>query len=408
MHEASKIIKELKLPAVWFPHTLMGISTADILEDTTNGAFGPFAGQYFVSDQGHSKIMRMSLEKVKGEYQGACYPFREGFASGLLRLRWGIDNSMFAGMTSRGWASTGPEDYALQRLVWSGKTPFEMKTISAKPDGFEIEFTLPVDKAVAKNPANYEINGFTYHYHHHYGSEVFQLEKCEMEGIVVSDDGKKVRLVLDNLREGFIHEVKLSNLTTPDGLNLLHPVGYYTLNAIPEGEKMTLSEEQRVHHHAEMKTESVVTPKPATVKPVTATLAKRQTKLPAGWKQPDQVVVLGTKPGLKYDVTQLQVKAGSKVKLVFNNNDDMTHNVVVVLPGAGDEVGDAALKLGLKGAEMQYVPATPKVLYHTNLIQPGSSETIYFVAPTKPGDYVYLCSYPGHATVMRGVLKVVK
>jgi hypothetical protein len=119
MHEAAKVIKELKLPAVWFPHTLMGISTADILEDTTNGAFGPFSGQYFVSDQGHSKIMRMTLEKVKGKYQGACYPFREGFASGLLRMRFGVDGSIFGGMTSRGWASTGKEPYALHG--WSGR-----------------------------------------------------------------------------------------------------------------------------------------------------------------------------------------------------------------------------------------------------------------------------------------------
>jgi hypothetical protein len=81
LYEAAKKIKELKLPAVWFPHTIMGISTADILEDETGGIFGPFTGQYFVADQGHSKIMRMTLEKVNGKYQGACYPFREGFES---------------------------------------------------------------------------------------------------------------------------------------------------------------------------------------------------------------------------------------------------------------------------------------------------------------------------------------
>lgn len=410
MHEAAKVIKELKLPAVWFPHTLMGISTSDILEDTTHGAFGPFAGQYFVGDQGHSKIMRMSLEKVNGEYQGACYPFREGFASGLLRMRWGIDGSMFAGMTSRGWASTGREPYALQRLVWSGKTPFEMKTISARPDGFEIEFTIPVDKETAKDAANYEVNGFTYHYHHQYGSEVIQLEKCNLQGIIVSEDGRKVRLVLDNLREGFIHEVKLSNIVSDQKVNLLHSTGYYTMNSIPSGEKAVLLESQKVqqHHHA-MTMPAPAEKKPtAPVKVAAAPLAKRQTKMPAGWSKPDQVIVIGTKPGLKYDVTSLQVKAGSKVKLVFNNNDDMTHNVVFVQPGTATEVGEAALKLGLKGAEMQYVPATSKVLYHTNLIQPGTSESIYFIAPTKPGDYTYLCSYPGHATVMQGTLKVVK
>lgn len=408
MHEAAKVIKELKLPAVWFPHTLMGISTADILEDTTQGAFGPYAGQYFVSDQGHSKIMRMALEKVNGKYQGACFPFREGFASGLIRLRWGLDASMFAGMTSRGWSSTGPELYALQRLVWTGRVPFEMKNIVAKPDGFELEFTLPVDKTLAQKPEMYELNGFTYHYHHHYGSEIINNEKCTLKGIVVSDDGLRVRLVADNLREGYIHEVKLSGLTSAEGTSMLHNIGYYTLNQLPDGEKLVLQEHQKVVSHQHHAMPATAQAKPVASKPVTKPMAKRVTKMPADWKQPDQSIVIGTKPGLKFDLAQFQVKAGSKVKVVFNNNDDMTHNFVVVVPGSAQEVGDVAFNMGLKGSQMQYVPNTPKVLNHTNLIQPGASETIYFVAPQKPGDYTYLCTYPGHAMVMQGVMKVVK
>jgi azurin len=412
MHEAAKIIKELKLPAVWFPHTLMGISTADILEDTTHGAFGPFAGQYFVSDQGHSKIMRMSLEKVDDKYQGACYPFREGFASGLLRLRWGIDGSIFAGMTSRGWASTGPEPYALQRLVWSGKTPFEMKTVSAKPDGFEIEFTQPVDTLTAKNPNHYDVNGFTYHYHHQYGSEVIQLEKCALQGIIISPDRLKVRLVMDNLREGFVHEVKLNGIVSQGNVNLQHNTAYYTLNSIPGGDKAILSEHQKIrHHHAVVANPQIEKKNPAPPKAKSTAakpLAKRETKMPSGWQQPDQVIVLGTKPGLKYDITSLQVKAGSKVKLVFNNNDDMTHNVVVVKPGAARQIGDEAFNMGLKGAELNYIPKSNNLLFHTNLLQPGTSESIYFIAPSTPGDYTYLCTYPGHAMIMQGTLKVVR
>src|SRR5690606_38254071 len=98
--------------------------------------FGPIEGQYFVGDQGHSKIMRMSLEKVNGVYQGACFPFREGFMSGVLRMNWGYDQSMFVGQTSRGWAATGRSEFGLQRLVWTGKTPFEIKTIKSASDGF--------------------------------------------------------------------------------------------------------------------------------------------------------------------------------------------------------------------------------------------------------------------------------
>lgn len=409
MHEAAKKIKELKLPAVWFPHTLMGISTADILEDTTNGAFGPFAGQYFVSDQGHSKVMRMTLEKVNGKYQGACFPFREGLASGLLRLRWGIDGSMFGGMTSRGWSSTGPEPYALQRLVWTRKTPFEIKNISAKPDGLELEFTLPVDSKVAQDASHYEVNGFTYHYHHHYGSEIMNMESSPIRGLVVSDDGLKVRLVLDNMREGYIHEVKINDLISAGGASLLHNVGYYTMNAIPSGEKLQLTQAAMAsHHHLEVGKKPSAPAVKKTETSVKAPVSKRLTKMPAGWTQPDQVISLGTKPGLKYSIDRIQVKAGSKVKLVFSNNDDMTHNVVFVEPGAAREVGDKAYNMGLKGSQLHYIPETPKILNHTNLIQPGDSETIYFVAPSRPGVYTYLCTFPGHAMVMQGVMTVVK
>ncbi|MEY3432301.1 MAG: hypothetical protein RL131_237 [Bacteroidota bacterium] len=403
MHEAAKKIKELKLPAVWFPHTLMGISTADIIEDETNGAFGPFTGQYFVADQGHSKIMRMTLEKVNGKYQGACYPFYEGFASGLLRLRWGLDGSLFAGMTSRGWASTGKENYALQRLVWNGEVPFEMKNIHALPDGLEIEFTLPVNPSQLKNAMNYNVNSFTYKYHHNYGSPIINNRSRKIIGIVPSEDGRKVKLVLDSLIEGYIHEVKLSGIESSDNKSLLHNFAFYTMNAIPQGEKTAVRDDQKVKGHTSMN-HIMNSPVKQTA---AAPTKKRQTTMPADWGQPDKVLKLGTKPGLKYDVNSFEVKAGSKVRLIFNNNDDMTHNVVITVPGAGDEVGNLALQLGLKGSEMNYVPSTSKVLFHTALLQPESSESIYFIAPSKPGDYVFVCTYPGHASVMRGILKVI-
>src|SRR5699024_6131051 len=102
-------IPELKPPSVWFPHGVMGISTSDILLDDRGERFGPFSGQLFVGDQGQSKIMRVYQEKVNGEYQGVVFPFRKGFESGVFRMVWGKDTSMFVGMTSRGWASTGGE-----------------------------------------------------------------------------------------------------------------------------------------------------------------------------------------------------------------------------------------------------------------------------------------------------------
>ncbi|WP_128545833.1 plastocyanin/azurin family copper-binding protein [Larkinella soli] len=411
MHEVAKTVPNLKVPAVWFPHTLMGISTSDILEDTTSSRFGPFEGQLFVGDQGHSKVMRVFLEKVNGKYQGACFPFRSGFQSGILRMAWGLDGSMFVGQTSRGWSATGKDPYGVQRLVWTGQMPFEMKSIRSMPDGFEVEFTLPADRKTAENPESYSLNSFTYKYHKTYGSPVEDARPVPIRGVVVSDNGLKARIVVDTtLREGYIHEVKAEGVKSTTGLSLLHNTGYYTLNAIAPGTRLTIAAPAK-HNHADMAATASTknTPAPSAGKGKPAVSAKRITEQPADWTGgPDQVITISTQPGLKFDQTQVQVKAGSRIKWVFNNVDDMLHNCVIVKPGTANPVGDAALKLNLNGSKMQYVPVTPNVLYHTNLLQPESSEAIYFVAPATPGDYQYVCTFPGHHTLMQGTLKVVK
>lgn len=244
LFDIKKDIPELQLPAVWLPHGILGISNAEIIADQTNGKFGPFGGQLLVGDQGQSKIMRVFLEKVKGEYQGAAFDFRSGFQSGILRMSWANDGgSLFAGQTNRGWGSTGDANQGLQRLVWTGKTPFEMKAVRAMPDGFEIEFTMPVDKKSAQNLASYAVKSFIYKYHPVYGSPTTDEAACAIKGVKVSDDGLKARIVVNNLRQYYLHEIKLEGVrAAQQSWSLVHPVAYYTLNNIPDGDKLKISE----------------------------------------------------------------------------------------------------------------------------------------------------------------------
>ena len=242
MFEAAKKVKNLKLPAVWFPHAIMGISTSDIIQDTTKGKFSPFPGQYFVADQGQSKVMRVFMEKVNGVYQGFCINYREGFQSGILRERFGLDGSMFVGMTSRGWGSTGKDNFGLQRLVWNGLTPFEINTIHAKSDGFEISFTQAVDVKSVKNAASYALRSYIYEYHHQYGSPIINVKDIKIKGISVSPDKKSVRISLDGIRQFYIHEFILKGILNEEGEPLLHETAYYTLNEIPAGDKMAINE----------------------------------------------------------------------------------------------------------------------------------------------------------------------
>jgi cytochrome c551/c552 len=227
----------IKSPSVWLPHGVLGVSTSEIITDDANGAFGPFAGQVFVGDQGMSKIARVFLEKVNGAYQGAAFDFRSGFRSGVLRMIKGNDNNLFVGGTNRGWGSTGKEVFALERMVWTGQIPFEMKAVRAMPDGFEIEFTQPVQRATAENLDNYYVTGYTYKYHPVYGSPIVDFKEHNVLGAKASSDGLRVRIVVDSLRKGYVHAIQPNGLRAEgSGYPLLHNTAYYTLNNIPSGQ----------------------------------------------------------------------------------------------------------------------------------------------------------------------------
>ncbi len=421
LFEAKKKIPALKLPSVWLPHGVLGNSTSDILTDTTGNKFGPFEGQLFVGDQGQSIISRVFLEKVKGVYQGASFMFRSGFASGVLRLAWAPDGSLFTGQTNRGWSSTGPQPFAIQKIDYAGIVPFEMKEISARPDGFEITFTKPAKRSLAMDPASYSVHNFIYKYHSTYGSPVINMGNCPIKGVVVSPDGLKARLVLDSLRQYYIHEVKASGvLSAADEWPLLHDVGYYTLNEYPDGEKIDLTTlpvmpKPQVVAPVSTKPVAKATPKPVSKKPESSGAAgfvvpasmKHVEKMPASWtKGPDKTMSIGTLPGLKFDQKMLDVAAGAKVRLIFNNYDDMQHNLVIVKPGTVSKIGEAANKLGINGNKVSYVPQSNDVLFHTAIVQPESAQTIYFEAPKQPGEYTIVCTMPGHWVSMQAVLKV--
>ena len=239
--EAKKSIPELQLPAVWLPHGILGVSNSEIIK-IPQGVFGPFEGQLLVCDQGQSMIDRVFMEKVNGELQGAAWAFRSGFQSGIVRLAWGKDGSLFTGETNRGWGSAGNASEGLQRLVWYNDVPFEMRAIRAKPDGFEIEFTKPLNKKYAEDLASYSVESFIYKYQGVYGSPPVNAEKCPIKGVLVSADGMKARIIVDNLRRYYIHTITLNGMMEEGtSYSLIHPTAYYTLNNIPEGTKLSMS-----------------------------------------------------------------------------------------------------------------------------------------------------------------------
>jgi lysophospholipase L1-like esterase/uncharacterized cupredoxin-like copper-binding protein len=113
---------------------------------------------------------------------------------------------------------------------------------------------------------------------------------------------------------------------------------------------------------------------------------------------------------MDYDIKEFTVEAGKPIRLVFTNPDDKPHNLVIGEPGSLKEIGRKATLLGTttKAKSRHYVPKMREVLHWIPVVDPHSTAELVFTAPAVPGDYVYVCTYPGHWTTMNGIMKVVQ
>jgi len=125
-----------------------------------------------------------------------------------------------------------------------------------------------------------------------------------------------------------------------------------------------------------------------------------------------QVVhIKAIKEAMKFDITTFTVVAGKPVEIVFENPDAMQHNIVIGKPKSLEIIGNAADKMITQkdAAEKNYVPNLPnQIIASTPLVNPEQTYRLTFTAPTEPGNYPYICTFPGHWRLMSGLMKVVK
>jgi len=230
-----KRIKELVPPVIKFPYIKMGRSISGFRLNNTGGKFGPFENQLFLGDYSLSLVMRATTEQINGVWQGACYPFREGLATGIMNVEFSPKGQLITGgfTTSRQWPVRGTEPFALQRIDWNGVVPFEIKEVNIKKDGFLITFTKPVDRQVAAKVESYTITTYTHIYHGAYGSPEVDQTTARVTRAVPAADGLSVMVYLESILEDHIHDFDLAKITAPDGQRLLHTKAYYTVNEIP-------------------------------------------------------------------------------------------------------------------------------------------------------------------------------
>ena len=129
--------------------------------------------------------------------------------------------------------------------------------------------------------------------------------------------------------------------------------------------------------------------------------------IPPGFADARRIEV-GVLPGLKFNTARIEAQAGEKVIFVFPNDDSsgMVHNLAIITPGSRETVLDAAVAMGAAGLKKNFIPEIPELLASTPQVAQGMKYTLYFSVPKEPGNYHFICTYPGHGLIMQGIFAV--
>ena len=223
--------------AVLFPQGIMANSPSQPLTDVTNGKFGPFAGQLLIGEINRDRILRVMLEEVDGEFQGACIPFIDGHGlhAGNNRLAFSPDGSLWVGQVGfGGWMPDSTS--GIQRISYNGKMPVDVHTMSLTQQGFDLTFTKPLDKSSSIEINNYKMRRYRYEYKKKDINEGIDeapqvdLKDVPVTSVNLSANGKMVSLTVDILEPGFIYELTLGELKSSEGEVVNNKLICYTLN----------------------------------------------------------------------------------------------------------------------------------------------------------------------------------
>lgn len=212
-------------PAVQLPHKAMNRSASEPMVIPDN--FPHFPGQMILLDNNGTRISRIMLEKVNGEYQGACTHFinGQGLRSGNNRVRFSPDGKqIYVGQTVRGWGKLAE---GLQRITPTTDKIFDVDRVSIQPDGFLISFTGEPSKL----EGGISIDSFTYQSKWTYGSPEADKKKHE---VTINPAENSLKLIVQDFQPGRVYQINLPDYKSKDGESLRNRLVYYTANQLPK------------------------------------------------------------------------------------------------------------------------------------------------------------------------------
>ena len=235
-------------PVVWLPQDEIGNSPSEPAPLNV----GPYQNQMIHGEVTHGGIKRVYAERVNGRLQGAVFRFSQGLEAGVNRLDWAPDGSLIVGGVGNpgNWGDDGKQWFGLQRLTYNGQDAFEMLKVSARSDGFVIDFTQPIRAGQNVSAEDFEIHQWYYEPTAEYGGPKKDLRPLPVEGFSLSEDRTQVRFKLGGLKEDHVVYFRIKRpFASASGQNLWSTEAWYTLNALPEDKPVELEPSAGEQHN---------------------------------------------------------------------------------------------------------------------------------------------------------------
>ncbi len=376
-------------------------STGGQLVVTSDG-WGPLKDHLLSFSFGDCTQYLVLKDDSDGRPQGAVVPLQGEFLSGIHRGRFHPKDQQLYVVGSQGWGNYSQVPGSFERVRYTGEPLRYPIGYKVYKNGIRVDFDLPLSRANTQSiNEHFFAQAWNYQYSKGYGSPEFSVRHPGVMGhdpLPVSsahllNDGHSIFVEIPDLAPAMQAHLRM-RLEFADGERFdteLFPTIYQQAPPFLEIEDPA----------------PIIADKPSELEMPSLDvegLATADTSDDTHGRS----IVLSAVTGLAYDKTRISASPGERLSLTLKNEDVMPHNWVLVRWEGYTKVGRLADQMisDPLAIQKQYIPESNQIVAHTIVVNPGESHTVHFNAPTSAGKYPFLCTYPGHWQVMRGVLLV--
>lgn len=364
----------------------------------TSQQWGPFQGKHVGLSYGSGTYYLILRDASGARPQGAVVPLEGEFLAGAMRGAFHpLDGQLYvAGLD--GWGDYSVKDGCLHRVRYLRRPVYHPSGFEVYSNGILVEFPIALDTSQVE-PSAVFAQAWNYQYAKRYGSPEFSSRHAEVLGhdripvrsLQLSEDRQRLFVEMPSLEPVMQLHLRF-HLVSKDGKPFKTD-----LFASP------------MYFHRAFEGSGILPPSPDKPTAISLPVDLPSEPLPTTsgealeGARPLKVVAAG---GLRYEPVALRARAGEPLALTLTNEDVMPHNLVIVAPGQERTVGMASFSMlnDPDAGKKHYVPDLDEVLFHIPVIDAGKEHTLTFRAPSQPGRYPYICTFPGHWQAMRGQL----